>query len=116
MQPYLESLPDHIDGAPPWTPTNRGHGLTSRPLKHDPEIPPRDLKDLRTDHRPDMFIQSRETYHAYIYTLYQSLQPNPFHVPYHPIPIHHTLFINIEFQLISLPCHFNTNHLIKITC
>jgi len=35
MQPYLESLPDHIHGAPPWTPTNRGHEITSRPLKHD---------------------------------------------------------------------------------
>jgi len=23
MQPYLESLPNYIDGAPPWTPTNR---------------------------------------------------------------------------------------------
>jgi len=21
MQPYLESLPNYIDGAPPWTPT-----------------------------------------------------------------------------------------------
>ena len=41
--PYLESLPSYIDGAPPWTPTNRGHGITSRPLKHDPEIPPRDF-------------------------------------------------------------------------
>jgi len=35
MQPYLESLPSYTDGAPPWTPTNRGHGITSRPLKHD---------------------------------------------------------------------------------
>jgi len=48
MQPYLESLPDYIDGAPPWTPTNRGHGITSRPLKHDPEISPRDFKELHT--------------------------------------------------------------------
>ncbi|QCD97239.1 hypothetical protein DEO72_LG6g1949 [Vigna unguiculata] len=36
MQPYLESLPSYTDGAPPWTPTNRGHGITSRPLKHSP--------------------------------------------------------------------------------
>jgi len=34
--PYLESLPSYTDGAPPWTPTNRGHGITSRPLKHSP--------------------------------------------------------------------------------
>jgi len=40
--PYLESLPSYIDGAPPWTPTNRGHGITSRPLKHDQEVSPRD--------------------------------------------------------------------------
>jgi len=37
MQPYLESLPSYTDGAPPWTPTNRGHGITSRPLKRDLE-------------------------------------------------------------------------------
>ena len=34
--PYLESLPSYTDGAPPWTPTNRGHGITSRPLKRSP--------------------------------------------------------------------------------
>jgi len=49
MQPYIESLPIYTDGAPPWTPTNRGHGIMFQPLKHNPETPPRDLKDLRTD-------------------------------------------------------------------
>jgi len=44
--PYLESLPSYIDEAPPWTPTNRGHGITSRPLRHDPEIPPRDFQGI----------------------------------------------------------------------
>jgi len=44
--PYLESLPSYTDGTPPWTPTNRGHGITSRPLKRDPEVPPRDLKEF----------------------------------------------------------------------
>jgi len=58
MQPYLESLPNHIDGAPPWIPINRSHGITSRPLKHYPEIPPRDLKDLGTDHTLYIFNQS----------------------------------------------------------
>jgi len=29
MQPYLESLQNYIDRAPPWTSTNRGHGITS---------------------------------------------------------------------------------------
>jgi len=57
MQTYLESLQDYIDEAPPWTPTNRGHEITSRPLKHDPEIPPRDFKELRTDHRPIIIKQ-----------------------------------------------------------
>jgi len=37
--PYLESLPGYTDGAPPWAPTNRGHGITSRPLKRDPRGP-----------------------------------------------------------------------------
>jgi len=45
----MQSLPSYIDGAPPWTPTNRGHGITSWPLKHDPEVPPRDCKELHTD-------------------------------------------------------------------
>jgi len=57
MQPYLESLPSYTDGAPPWTPTNRGHGISSRPLKHDPETPLRDLNDLCTNYRPNVFIQ-----------------------------------------------------------
>ena len=35
--PYLESLLSYTDGAPPWTPTNKGHGITSRPLKRNPE-------------------------------------------------------------------------------
>jgi len=37
MQPYLKSLPSYTDGAPPWAPTNNGHGITSRSLKHDPK-------------------------------------------------------------------------------
>jgi len=67
MQPYLEFLPDYIDEAPPWTPTNRGYGITSRPLKHDSEISPRDFKELRTDHRPTTFEQPSNIYHACIY-------------------------------------------------
>ncbi|QCD94029.1 hypothetical protein DEO72_LG5g2107 [Vigna unguiculata] len=35
MQPYLESLPDYIDEAPPWTPTNRGHGITKGNIKSE---------------------------------------------------------------------------------
>jgi len=33
MQPYLESLLNYIDGAPPWTPTNRSHEIMSRPTE-----------------------------------------------------------------------------------
>jgi len=47
--PYLESLTNYIDRAPPWTATNRGHGITSQPPKHYPETPPRDFKELRTN-------------------------------------------------------------------
>ena len=62
--PYLEFLPNYIDGAPPWTPTNRGHGITSRPLKHYPGISPRDPKDLCTDHILYIFNQSRNIHHT----------------------------------------------------
>jgi len=41
MQPYLESLLNYIDGAPPWTPTNRGHGITSRSTEAPPWGSPR---------------------------------------------------------------------------
>ncbi|QCD99528.1 hypothetical protein DEO72_LG7g811 [Vigna unguiculata] len=39
----------YIDGAPPWTPTTRGHGITSRPLKRDPESLTYRPKELCTD-------------------------------------------------------------------
>jgi len=67
MQPYLESLLDHIDGAPPWTPTNRGHGITSRPLKRDPETSPRDFMELRTDQGPIIIKQVIFNVHMYIF-------------------------------------------------
>jgi len=62
--PYLESLPSYIDGAPPWTPTNRDHGITSRPLKHDPKVPPRDFKELRTDSIPIIYTNSQAIIHT----------------------------------------------------
>jgi len=64
--PYLESLPSYIDRAPPWTPTNRGHGITSRPLKHDPEVSPKDFKELRTDQIPNIYKypSNKYIYHA----------------------------------------------------
>jgi len=36
MQPYLESLLNYIDGAPPGTLTNRGQGITSQPTEAPP--------------------------------------------------------------------------------
>ena len=64
--PYLESLPSYIDGEPPWAPTNKGHGITSRPLKQDLKVPPRDFKELCTDHILNIYNQSsnRYRYHA----------------------------------------------------
>ena len=66
--PYLESLPSYIDGAPPWTPTNKGHGITCRPLKYDPEIPPRDFQGIMHWHGPNIPDQTRRVYHTYTYT------------------------------------------------
>jgi len=62
----MQSLPNYIDGAPPWTPTNRGHGITSRPLKHDPKVSPRDFKELGIDHRPNISKQSSNIYYTCI--------------------------------------------------
>ncbi|QCD86794.1 diphosphonucleoside phosphohydrolase [Vigna unguiculata] len=33
----MKQFPSPQDGAPPWAPTNRGHEITSRPLKRNPE-------------------------------------------------------------------------------
>jgi len=106
MQPYLESLPNYTDGAPPWIPTNRGHGITSRSLKHDHEIPPRDLKELCTDPRPIMLKQSNNIYHA------NNLRPTFINHTHsysnvESIPTHPSQTMNIEFHLIPIPCHFN---------
>jgi len=66
MQPYLESLPSYTDGAPPWAPTNMGHVITSRPLKHYPEKShletPRNYALTRTISKIN---QQRNTHHAY---------------------------------------------------
>jgi len=78
--PYLESLLSYIDGAPPWTPTNRGHGITSRPLKHDPKTPPRDFKKLRTDHGPNIIKQVSNMFITHIY-LMSTFIINPFYIP-----------------------------------
>jgi len=102
MQPYLESLPNYIDGPPPWTPTNMGHEITSWPLKHDPEISPRDFKELHTDHIPIIFKQPSN-----IFIMHIHLKSTSFIFQVKPIPTPHTSSMNIEFWLISLPCHFH---------
>ena len=86
MQPYLKSLPSYTDGAPPWTTTNRGRGITSRPLKDDPEVSPRDSKGLRTDHLPT-YINNQEI-HTYI--MHRNFIPIPITNPHlshvEPVP------------------------------
>jgi len=104
--PYLESLPNYINGAPPWTPTNRSHGITSRPLKREPETLPRDFKELRTDHGPIILNQSSNIYHAHkshVNLYNQSSFPS--HVE--SISTHPSQTMNIEFHLIPIPCHFD---------
>ena len=70
MQPYLESLPNYIDGAPPRTPTNMDHGITSRPMKHHHEVSPRGSR-----------IYVLTTYQSYsnklvIFIMHINLMPN----------------------------------------
>ena len=105
MQPYLESLPNYIDGAPSWTPINRGHGITSRPLKHDLEISPRDFKELRTDHIP--IISKQPTNIIMHIPLMSTFITNPFYIPGQTIQTHHPPYMNTKFYLISIPCHFH---------
>jgi len=106
MQPYLESLPNYIDGAPPWTPTNRGHGITSWPLKHPHEVSHRGSMELRTDHRPIILNQSSNIYHAHKSHVNLYNQSSfIFNVESIPTPPSQTM--NIEFHFISIPCHFN---------
>jgi len=101
MQPYLESLPSYTDGTPPWTPTNRGHGITSRPLKHDPKTQSRDLKDLCIDCRPNVFIQSRKPImHICIYTI-TIVIVNLFRIPAQSIPIH----VSYTIREYTIPTH-----------
>ena len=96
-QPYLEFLPNYIDGAPPWTPTNRGHGITSRPLK---------LMELRPNHIPMIFNQPSNIYHAHkSHANLYNQSSFIFHVE--SIPTHPSQSMYIEVYFISTPCHFN---------
>ena len=104
--PYLESLPSYIDGAPPWTPTNRDRGITSRRLKHDPRILHRDFKELCTDHKPNIIKQLINNYRAYIHTYLSTLITNLFHVPGQTNTSSSCSIHQLESQSISLPCHF----------
>jgi len=113
--PYLESLPSYIDGAPPWTPTKRGHGITSLSLKHDPEISPRDSKELRTNTNQSYSI-NQERFIMHINLMPTFLTKSSFIFDVESIPTHHSQSMNIEFHLIPISCHFDTNHFIEITC
>ena len=99
--PYLESLSNYINGAPPWTPTNRGHGIMSRSLKYDPEVSPRNPKELRTDTYQNIFIQPSNNNHAF--------EPrtnicNQFSFVFHVVPCH-LIHQFHEFRVLS---HTNT--------
>ena len=113
--PYLESLPCYIDGAPPWTPTNRGHEITSRPLKHDPEISPRDSKELCTNTN-QLYSINQERFIMHITFMPTFITKSSFIFDVESIPTHHSQSMNIEFHLIPIPCHFDTYHFIEITC
>ena len=120
--PYLESLPSYIDGAPPWTPTNKDHGITSRgheimsrPLKHDPEISLRDSKELCTDTYQSYSI-NQERFIMHITLMPTFITKSSFIFDVESIPTHHSQSMNIEFHLIQIPCHFDTNYFIEITC
>jgi len=73
---YLESLPSDIDGAPPWTPTNRDHGITSRPLtqpwKSHLETP-RNYALTQTNHSQSIKKDLSCIYIYYVNPYYQSL-------------------------------------------
>jgi len=102
--PYLESLPSYINGAPPWTPTNMGHEITSWPLKHDPEISPRDSKKLRTN-TDQSYPNNQRKFIMHIHILRQPLLPFPFMFQIKYIPTHHTPSMDTEFSthLIVMP-------------
>ena len=110
MQPYLESLSSYTDGAPPWTPTNRGHGITSRPLKYDPEVSPRESKGLRTDH----LLTDINNQEIHTYIMHRNFLPTPIanpHLPHvEPIPTRCYQPWEKCLPLIPILWHWITNH------
>jgi len=87
MQPYLESLPSYTNGAPPWTPTNRGHGITF------------------------LINQTSSTcVYTYIHIHHiQFLIIHLFRIPSQTIPTYYSRTMNMALRLISLSCHIDTN-------
>jgi len=102
--PYLESLPSYINGAPPWTPTNRGHGITSRPLKHDPEVSPRNSKELRSDsYQIYSYNQVIVIMHSNLGSTSVTKFPFVFHVvPYHLIHEFHECRVSSHINTIAI--------------
>ena len=129
MQPYLESLPSYTNGAPPWTPTNRGHGITSRPLKHDPENLtqrfPRNFALTRTKH--SYSIKRIQHAHPRIDTYTSHIVPHNSPLSY-SLPNHtNSLFSNLGYgtpthiiimphwyQLFHISCRTHTKLIISI--
>jgi len=113
--PYLESLPSYIDGAPPWTPTNKGHGITSRPLKHDPEVSPKDSKELCTDSY-QIYSYNQVTVIMHSIPWVNICNQIPICIPCWTMPTHSP--ISWAWSLISYQfhCHFHNILLIPFTC
>jgi len=101
---YLESLPSYIDGAPPWAPTNRGHEITSRPLKHDPEVSPRNSKELRTDsYQIYSYNQVTVIMHSSLGSICVTKFSFVFHVvPYHLIRQFHEYKVSSQTNTIAI--------------
>ena len=103
MQPYLESLPNYIDGAPLWTPTNRGHGITSRPLKHDHELSPRgSWVYVLTTYQSYLINQVIFITHINLIPYHFNHSSSIFHVE--SIITHPSQSMNIELYLMLIPC------------
>jgi len=104
MQPYLESLPNYIDGAPPWTPTNRVMELRpdhwSTTLKSHLEI---SMIYVLTTGQTHSIIQVIFIIHVnYMPTFITS--PHLFS-PLNPYPLILPNFMNIVVYFIPTPCH-----------
>jgi len=106
MQPYLESLLNYIDGAPPWTPANKGHGIMSRPLRHHHEVSPRGSWNyVMTTYQSHSTNKVILIVHINLMPTIYNQSSFIFHVE--SMPTHPSQTMNIELYFVPTPCHFN---------